>query len=136
MRTGGLFTPTGLQPSVALPQFNGGGEWGGGAFDPETHLFYVNASNEAEWISMTPSKPPAELTVAELGKMVYGTVCSACHGFEKANNPASPSFATLKTVKERLSKEQVLALLETGRNQMPSISLFSPLEERAVVAFL
>jgi len=54
MRTGDVFTPTGLQPSVALPQFNGGGEWGGGAFDPQTHMFYVNASNEAEWISMAP----------------------------------------------------------------------------------
>src|SRR6185503_5705848 len=68
MRTGSLFTPPGLQPSVVLPQFNGGGEWGGGAFDPETRLFYVNASNEAEWISMVPSQPTAQTTVGELGR--------------------------------------------------------------------
>jgi quinoprotein glucose dehydrogenase len=136
MRTGGLFTPTGLQPSVALPQFNGGGEWGGGAYDPQTHLFYVNASNEAEWISMTPSTPQTDMTPAELGTRIFGTVCSACHGFDKPNNPAAPSFTTLKTVRERLTRQQVLELLETGRNQMPSFATFSALERRAVVAFL
>ncbi len=136
MRTGGVFTPTGLQPSVVLPQFNGGGEWGGGAFDPESRLLYINASNEAEWISLVPSTPRKTMTAGEFGQMIYGAVCSACHGFEKANNPAAPSFATLKTVKERLAKQQVLDLLETGRNQMPSFATFSDLEKRSVTSFL
>lgn len=136
MRTGSLFLPTGLRPSVVLPQFNGGGEWGGGAFDPETRLFYVNGSNEAEWISMRPSQPDTEMTAAEFGKMIYGTVCSACHGFEKSNNPAAPSFTTLKSVRDRLNRQQVLDLLETGRNQMPSFASFTPMEKQSVVAFL
>lgn len=136
MRLGTVFLPVGLQPSVCVPQFNGGGEWGGGAFDPVTRLFYVNASNEAEWISMVPSQPPGEMTLGELGRMIYGTVCSSCHGFEQAVNPAAPSFASLKGVKERLSPLQVRELLETGRNQMPSFATFSTLEKQAVVAFL
>ena len=136
MRTGAVFTPTGRHPSVVLPQFNGGGEWGGGAFDPQSHLFYVNASNEAEWISMLPSTPQTDMTPTELGTMIFGAVCSACHGFEKTNNPAAPSFTTLKTVKERLTKQQVLELIETGRNQMPSFATFSAMEKRALVAFL
>jgi len=136
IRTGNVFLPPGLQPSVVLPQFNGGGEWGGGAFDPVTRLFYVNASNEAEWISMVPSKPETEMSLGELGKMIYSTVCSACHGFEKSNNPAAPSFTSLKSVRERLTKQQVLDLLETGRNQMPSFATFSTMEKRALVAFL
>ena len=136
MRTGGLFLPPGLQPSVMLPQFNGGGEWGGAAFDPETRLLYVNGSSEAEWISMVPSKPPADATLTELGRMLYGAVCSACHGFEQAVNPAAPSFATLKGVKERLTRAQVRELLEAGRNQMPSFATLTALEKRAVTAFL
>ena len=136
IRPGSIFTPPGLQPSVALPQFNGGGEWGGGAFDPETRLFYVNASNEAEWISMMPSKAEQNMTVPEFGRMIYGSICSACHGFEKAVNTNAPSFASLKTVKERLNKEQILQLLETGRNQMPSFASLSKLEKRAVATFL
>jgi quinoprotein glucose dehydrogenase len=136
MRTGDIFTPPGLKPSVVLPQFNGGGEWGGAAFDPETHLLYVNASNEAEWISMAPSKPRAEVTLDELGKLVYGSICSACHGFERPKNPASPALASLKSVKERLTKPQVLELLETGRGQMPSFAFLSAVEKRAMMAFL
>ena len=136
MKTGSVFIPPGLQPSVALPQFNGGGEWGGAAFDPETRLLFVNGSNEAEWISMIPSKAHQDMTLTEVGAMLYGTVCSACHGFEKVNNPASPSFATLKTVKDRMTKEQALELLKTGRNQMPSFATLSDLERRAAISFL
>ena len=136
MVTGDIFIPPGTNASVVLPQFNGGAEWGGQAFDPETRLLYVNASNEAEWTSMVPSTPREEMTVAELGAMLYGTICSSCHGFENANNPNAPAFATLKDVKERLTKEQVLELLKTGRNQMPSFITLSEVERGAVVSFL
>ena len=49
------------------------------------------------------------------------------------SNPASP---TLENVRDRLTKEQVLTLMNTGRGQMPSFGGFSDLEKRAVVAFL
>lgn len=136
IRGGNLFLPPGLKPSVALPQFNGGGEWGGAAFDPKSHLLYVNASNEAEWISMTASKPRAEMTLTDLGKLLYGSICSACHGFEKPKNPASPTLASLKTVKSRMTKPQLLELIEKGRGQMPSFATLSEIEKRAVASFL
>ena len=34
-----------------MPQFNGGTDWGGAAFDPETGILYVNASNEPETLN-------------------------------------------------------------------------------------
>jgi len=136
MRTGGLFIPPGLKPSVVLPQFNGGAEWGGASFDPNTRTLFVNSSSEAEWISMTPARPPADISLNELGKMLYGTVCAACHGFEQARLPNAPAFASLKNVKERLTREQVAILLETGRGQMPSFATYSAVEKRAVAAFL
>jgi quinoprotein glucose dehydrogenase len=136
MRTGDIFIPPGTNASVVLPQFNGGAEWGGPAFDPESRLLYVNASNEAEWTSMVPSTPREEMTVSELGAMIYGAICSACHGFENANNPNAPSFATLKGVKDRLTRTQIRELLETGRNQMPSFAVLSDVEKKAVVSFL
>ena len=136
MRTGDTFLPPGVKRSVMLPQFNGGGEWGGAAFDPETRTLFVNSSSEAEWIAMTAAKPAAEVTLAELGKMLYGSVCSACHGFGQARNTNAPSFTSLQTVRERLSRKQVLDLLETGRGQMPSFAVFTVLEKRAVTAFL
>jgi quinoprotein glucose dehydrogenase len=136
MRTGDIFLPPGTNASVTLPQFNGGAEWGGASFDPESRLLYVNASNEAEWISMVPSRPREHMTVSELGGMIYGTICSSCHGFESANNPAAPSFTTLKTVKNRLTREQARALLESGRNQMPSFAGLSAVEKQSIIAFL
>src|SRR5262249_10144355 len=136
MRTGSTFLPPGVKRSVMLPQFNGGGEWGGAAFDPETRTLFVNSSSEAEWIAMTAAKPEAEVTVAELGKMLYGSVCSACHGFGQARNTNAPSFTSLQTVRDRLTRKQVLDLLETGRGQMPSFAVFTALEKRAVTALL
>ena len=40
---GGIFTPIGMKPTVLFPGTNGGANWGGGSFDPETHTLYVNS---------------------------------------------------------------------------------------------
>ena len=46
---GGRFTPPSLKGTVVFPGFSGGAEWGGQAYDPKTHIFYINA-NEMPWI--------------------------------------------------------------------------------------
>jgi quinoprotein glucose dehydrogenase len=38
-----IFTPIGLKPTVLFPGTNGGANWGGASFDPETHTLYVNS---------------------------------------------------------------------------------------------
>ena len=86
MRTGDVFLPPGPEPSVVLPQFNGGHEWGGSAFDPESGLLYINASNEAEWISMVPARLPDRMTLGEIGRRLFSTACTACHSLA----PAAP----------------------------------------------
>lgn len=45
MRTGPIFTPTGLEATVRLPGFHGGASWAGGAYDPRSGLLYVNSNN-------------------------------------------------------------------------------------------
>jgi quinoprotein glucose dehydrogenase len=40
---GSLFTPIGFKPTVLFPGTNGGANWGGASFDPETHTLYVNS---------------------------------------------------------------------------------------------
>ena len=48
-RSEGQFVPFGLdKPTVVFPGFDGGAEWGGQAFDPDTGLYYVNA-NDLAW---------------------------------------------------------------------------------------
>jgi len=40
---GDLYTPIGLKPTVLFPSTNGGANWGGASFDPETQTLYVNS---------------------------------------------------------------------------------------------
>lgn len=40
---GELFRPVGLRPTVLFPGTNGGANWGGASFDPDTRTLYVNS---------------------------------------------------------------------------------------------
>ena len=40
---GNIFTPVGLKPTVLFPGSNGGANWGGASYDPETRTLYVNS---------------------------------------------------------------------------------------------
>lgn len=40
---GPLFTPIGLKPTVLFPSTNGGANWGGASFDPESQTLFVNS---------------------------------------------------------------------------------------------
>ena len=49
VRSGGQICPPSTAGTVIFPGFDGGGEWGGAAWDPEKQWLYVNA-NEMPWI--------------------------------------------------------------------------------------
>jgi quinoprotein glucose dehydrogenase len=136
MRSEGLFTPPSTNPTVMLPQFNGGAEWGGPAFDPTRGWLYVNASNEPEWIQMLPARPAEDVTLQQLGGHLHRALCSNCHGAGRPDLPATPALQSLKDVRQRLSRGEAMALLETGRGQMPSFVTLSRIEREALVAFL
>src|SRR5260370_23718101 len=38
-----IFTPIGLKPTLLFPGTNGGANWGGASYDPESHTLYVNS---------------------------------------------------------------------------------------------
>ncbi len=58
---GSLFTPVGLKPTVLFPGTNGGANWGGGSFDPETHTLYVNSMDVAMLFLMVKRPEGAEI---------------------------------------------------------------------------
>jgi quinoprotein glucose dehydrogenase len=141
MRTGDVFLPPGPTPSVMLPQFNGGAEWGGSAFDPESGLLYVNASNEAEWISMVPARLPDRMTLGEIGRRLFASSCSACHDMSQGDAPTPNSASettvtSLEGLKGRSSRKELESLMTTGRGQMPAFASLSSLERRSLSAFL
>ncbi len=53
---GSLYTPLGLTKTILFPSTNGGANWGGGSFDPDTQTLYVNTM-EIGWISQMVKRP-------------------------------------------------------------------------------
>lgn len=136
MRMGAIFIPPSLEGTITLPQFNGGTDWGGAAFDPENQQLIVNCSNEVEWISMMKSNPRKNITQYDFGQHLYQSICSACHGYANPKNPGSPSLDKLKIISRERTKVGVLKVLNEGKGQMPKFPTFSEDEKNAVIAFL
>lgn len=111
----GQWTPPSKQGTVIFPGFDGGGEWGGAAYDPETHLLYVNA-NEMAWILRLVPKPAMTGKVG--GRRLYQANCAACHRDDLAGSP--PQFPSLKGLGDRYDQAKMLKLLATGAGRMPS----------------
>lgn len=129
-----LFTPPSREGSVVLPGFDGGGEWGGAAVDPETGVLYVNAS-DVPWIAAMrePAKMPPPSAAPRTGAEVYATACANCHGADRKGRDRAPS---LVDAGKRLSPGQVEQILNYGRGFMPSFAALPDEEKRAVMEYL
>ena len=134
LRHDALFTPPSRQGSIVFPGFDGGGEWGGAAVDPETGLLYVNAS-EVPWIAAMreSARIPRATGAPRAGGAVYAAVCAACHGADRRGRERAPSLIGLSA---RLSVEQLQQVIEWGRGFMPSFARLPELEQRALIEYL
>jgi quinoprotein glucose dehydrogenase len=133
-KTGNLYTPASLQGTITTPGHQGGVEWGGGAFDPETGVLYVNA-NEAPTINRLEPLSEADVTAASpflRGRFLFNSNCSPCHGFNKKGNP--PLYPALTNV--LMSTEELRAHLVQGRGIMPAFDFFTRNELDDLVAYL
>jgi quinoprotein glucose dehydrogenase len=111
----GQFAPPRLDKiTAALPGANGGGEWGGPAVDPTTGILYVNANETPRVYGL--NIPPA---ANSRGERVYQQRCSACHGITRAGAP--PEIPSLVGVGQRLTDQQILALIHQGKGRMPPL---------------
>ena len=136
MQLGDIFLPPSVEGAVTLPQFNGGTDWGGAAYDPITRHLYVNTSNEAEWISMVATEPERQITVHQLGRQLYRSNCSNCHGFENPKNPGTPNLTTLRNSTADSSNAYIATVLLNGKGQMPKFASLSEDERNALVAYI
>lgn len=133
LKSGSLFTPPSLAGSIVLPGFDGGGEWGGAAVDPDGVL-YVNAS-DVPWIAAMresareqPSSGPPRS-----GASVFAAACAGCHGGDRRGRDRAPSLIGVRT---RLPLESARAVVERGRGFMPSFANLRGPERRAVLEYL
>ncbi len=127
------FAPPSRDGTIIFPGFDGGAEWGGAAADPEGVL-YVNA-NEMAWIlTIVESKRDGAETKSG-GDGIYMQICAACHGLDRMGNKAQ-NVPPLVGVEARLKRQDVLALLKTGKGVMPSFGFLSETQQNQVADFL
>ncbi|HEY2012557.1 MAG TPA: PQQ-binding-like beta-propeller repeat protein [Bryobacteraceae bacterium] len=106
----GIFTPPSLRGTILMPGTDGGGEWGGAAFDPETALLYVN-SNEQPWIIRMVTHDTTSL---------YNNNCASCHRTDLKGAP--PTFPSLVNIGQQRSREEIAKIIREGTGRMPGFS--------------
>jgi quinoprotein glucose dehydrogenase len=116
------------QQTVMFPGYDGGAEWGGSAFDPETHIIYINAND----VGLTNAL--IKRTAGTTGKALYLNHCASCHGEQMAGAP--PAFPALTNLQEKMNADQITAVIEQGRGRMPGFPSISRAERLSVANFL
>ncbi len=128
-RSEGQFVPFSEgQETVIFPGFDGGAEWGGAAFDPETGLLFVNANDLAWTASMALNRPAAS------GRELYVAQCAACHGADLAGN--SGQAPALTGIAGRRTAAQIAAIVRSGSGRMPGFPGLRPAAARALIDYL
>jgi quinoprotein glucose dehydrogenase len=105
-QTSGMYDPPNMQGTIIFPGVDGGGEWGGPAFDPETGLLYVNA-NEMPWYHKL---------IENSDKSLFGAQCASCHGDNLQGSASAPSLVGVST---RKSRDEIAQVIRQGTGRMP-----------------
>jgi quinoprotein glucose dehydrogenase len=124
------FAPPSTQGTIIFPGFDGGGEWGGAAVDPDG-VMYVNA-NEMPWILTMLLTEFDNTGKPSNGRQLFGQICAACHGLDRKGN-AAQNVPSLVGVEKKLKREDIAKLLGTGKGVMPSFAFLSD-QQREVLA--
>ena len=111
------FEAPSLRGSILFPGVDGGGEWGGPAFDPTSGLLYVNANEMAWLLKLVPRSD----------RSLYAANCASCHGDDRTGSAMAPSLVDIAT---RRSREQIAQVIREGTGRMPAFA--SALEGRAI----
>lgn len=130
-----IFTPPSTKGTIVLPGYDGGAEWGGPAFDPETQLLYVN-TNEMSWIlEMVENKNKIKplLTNYDAGKVIYTQNCMNCHGTEMEGGGNYPS---LIGAAKKYNTQTFVQLVKNGRRMMPGNNVLTDIEKIALASYV
>ena len=132
--TGKMFLPQSKEGTIIFPGFDGGGEWGGPAVDPETGTLYVNA-NEMAWILKIFDIDPAknQETIGEAGERLYQQTCMTCHGPDRKGGGNYPSIVDIKN---KYSPDSLIDFINTGRRMMPAFKYLSTEDKNAIAAYV
>jgi quinoprotein glucose dehydrogenase len=130
-----MYAPPSKQGTIIFPGYDGGAEWGGPAFDPNTGLLYVNA-NEMPWVLTMvdlKDKPRQKETWRTAGQRLYQKHCMSCHGPDRKG---SGNFPGIVDMEKKYSDKTLLELLNAGRRMMPAFQHLSTQDRDAIAAFI
>jgi quinoprotein glucose dehydrogenase len=132
-KTGNMFNAPSKEGTVIFPGFDGGAEWGGPSYDPETGLLYINAS-EMPWVlTMIDINASPPTTKGEAARTLYTANCMSCHG---PNRQGGGNYPSLIGMNKKYTEDQFITLLSSGRRMMPAFRQLSAEEKDALAAFI
>ena len=129
LKSGPQFTPPSREGTIVFPGFDGGAEWGGQAFDPETGLLYVNA-NEMAWVLRLI---PRAATAPD-AKALYARDCAGCHRADLKGTP--PEFPSLENLAARRPRASAALTIREGAGRMPGFPRLSRIELEALLDYV
>ena len=115
IRHDGQFVPLSIgKDTLVCPSFEGGAEWGGPAFDPDTDVLYINANSYASVGAL------AVISGGSPGRITYLNECSVCHG---ENRQGTSEYPSLPNASHMLTREQIVATIHAGKGRMPAMPI-------------
>jgi quinoprotein glucose dehydrogenase len=127
------FRPIGLQPTILFPGFYGGANWGGGAFDPGSGVYFINANETPHRVSISPVQVPAGDS-SGFGGFVYRKHCAGCHGVNfEGFYPYAPS---LVGISNKTPMGEAMRTVVNGRGRMMPFGNLPDHERRAVLDYI
>ena len=135
VRTGEQFIPPSREGTVIYPGFDGGGEWGGAAIDPNTNILYVNANEMARILTMVDLHPESSENPLSLGASTYMANCAMCHAPDMKGDKTG-TYPSLIGVQNKYPKSEIKNIIENGKNFMPGWKHIGDGRIEAVIAFI
>jgi len=150
-KTDNMWNPPSPEGTLESPGWNGGNEWGGPSFDPTTEIMYVNA-NESPWVVRMsdvnqPDKSAIVRTNLDVGKALFESQCSGCHGLDRRGGETNPALAanpSLVGIEKRsnlsagvrFDESSFKSLVTSGRNNMPPFGHLSEEQKTAIASYV
>ncbi len=153
LKSDNFWNPPTKQGTLQIPGFNGGNDWGGASFDPETQIAYI-VDNTSPWIvSRIPLEEAtrtstgegrfrgpalrAGMTNEEAAPIIYRQSCLGCHGADMRGGETSPSLGPIKSlVALKQDLPTVKGIIENGVGTMPANAELGHSEAFAIAAFI
>ncbi|MGX5819289.1 outer membrane protein assembly factor BamB family protein [Chitinophaga lutea] len=126
----GWFAPP-SERGVIYFGIHGGAEWGGGAYDPDKNLLFVNANELAWHITMRNINGGTSVSAGK-GAFLSGG-CASCHG---ANGEGTGSTPSLQNLGAKYTVNEIVTIIRKGRKAMPAFTQIPEDDVRQIARYL